>query len=137
MDGIFSGFAAPLAGMAAERQRMQVIATNIANAGTISKDGPYVRRSVVFEEVLGTAVQGLAGTATPRVYLDTHTEHPRVHSPGHPYADGEGFVRLPNVNIVFEQVDLLIARRAYAANLAAFQAYRSLLRDAMAQIGAR
>ena len=138
MDGLSSGFRAPLSGMASERRRMQVIAMNIANANTIRKNGPYVRRSVVFEEVLGTEASAApGGVAVSRIVEDTKSEHPRVHNPGHPAADAEGYVRLPNVNIMAEQVDLLVARRAYAANLAAYQTYRSMLREVISQIGGR
>lgn len=140
---LFSGIETPISGMIAERRRMEVIATNIANANTIGADGqPYQRRSVVFEEILdgkisANGVDQGGGVRTPGVYTDTVSEHPRVYDPGHPAADGEGFVRMPNVNIMFEMVDMMIAKRAYGANIAAFRNYRSMLKEAIQQIGAR
>lgn len=141
MSDFFNGFRAAASGMAAERRRMQIIASNIANANTVSKDGPYVRKSVVFEEVL--AAEGsdsstqLGGVSAMKIYEDRTSEHPRVFDPSHPAADAEGFVRRPNVNIMFELVDLMVARRSYAASVAAFQAYRTMMRNAISHIGTR
>ena len=139
MDGAFTGFNTSAAGMSAERRRMQVITTNLANANTVRDDGPYVRRSVVFQEMLDE--QSLKrrgeGVKVVDVYEDTTSKHPRVYNPGHKAADSEGFVKLPNVNVMFELVDLMAARRAYTANLSAMQSYRSMMRTAIQSIGAR
>ncbi len=137
MDRLFAGFASSVAGMAAERKRMEVISANLANANTVGPNGPYVRKSVVFEEVLGKANSRFGGVQAVHVYDDTVSEHPRVLDPGHPYADKEGYVTRPNVQVMFEMVDLMMARRAYSANLAAFQSWRSMLRDAISSIGRR
>ncbi len=140
--GIFDGLDVAVSGMRAERRRMDVIATNIANAQTIGPDGPYNRRTVVFEEVLG-GERGAAGgpdgggVRVGKVIEDTKSEHPKVFMPGHPNADAEGFVRLPNVNVMFELVDLAIARRSYIANLEVFRSFRSMIQETIRNMGAR
>ncbi len=147
-SSVFSGIDLAVSGMMAERKRMQVISSNIANANTVGNDGqPYRRRSVEFREVLGGALdqegekggipQPSGGVMVQDVITDTKTEHPTVYQPGHPAADKDGFVTLPNVNVMYEMVDLMIARRAYSSNIAAFKSYRSMLRQAIQQIGAR
>ena len=140
--GVYVGMETSVAGMMAERQRMNVIAMNIANANTITKDGPYVRKDVIFEEILGGELDNLSsisqGSARPgrgvlmsQVFEDKFGEHPKVFQPGHPYADQEGFIRRPNVNLMFEMVDLQASRRAYSANLAMFRATRAMTREAI------
>ncbi|MCA8969058.1 MAG: flagellar basal body rod protein FlgC [Planctomycetes bacterium] len=139
MSDVFSGFSASISAMAAERKRMQVISSNISNAGTVDESGPYVRKSVIFEEVFDEAQRSniASGVRVKDVYEDRVSEHPIIHNPGHIAADKEGFVKLPNVNIVQELVDMMIARRSYGANVAAFQTWRSMLRDAISNIGTR
>jgi flagellar basal-body rod protein FlgC len=114
---------------------MGVIGENIAMAGATrtSTGGPYVRRTVVFEELLDAA-GGPAGVAVTRIQQDTKNPPVRVLDPGHPHADTEGYVTYPNVNIVAEMVDFNIARRAYEANLAVFRAYRNMVRNAIANL---
>ncbi|HHI79571.1 MAG TPA: flagellar basal body rod protein FlgC [Planctomycetes bacterium] len=135
-EGIFGGFDISISGMSAERTRMDIIASNIANANTIGPDGPYQRKQVTFREILdGEGVEG--GVAVQSVAPDLKSEHPRVRIPGHPYADSEGFVRLPNVNIMFEMVDLASARRSFISNLQAFRAYRSMAKQAVSNMSSR
>lgn len=143
--GIYTAMETPISGMMAERQRMNVIAMNIANANTITKDGPYVRKDVIFEEILSGQVDILAsvsqnskmpggGVTMSEIFEDRVSEHPRVFQPGHPYADKEGFIKRPNVSLMFEMVDLQSAKRAYSANLAMFRATRALIREAISTI---
>ncbi|MCB9880470.1 MAG: flagellar basal body rod protein FlgC [Planctomycetes bacterium] len=139
MHDVFSGFSASVSAMSAERKRMQVISSNIANAGTVDASGPYVRKSVIFEEVFDDVRRSsiASGVRVKDVYEDRTSEHPVVFEPGHIAADEKGFVKLPNVNVVQELVDMMIARRSYGANVAAFQTWRSMLRDAISNIGTR
>lgn len=125
-------------GLAAERQRMEVIANNIANAhSTRSIDGgPYRRQQMLFAEALdsaatgGTAPQSLHGVRVLGVDTDK-TEFPKVYDPGHPDADQEGFVLMPNVSLPNEMVDLITASRAYEANLKALQLYRQMTEQSL------
>ncbi len=127
-------------GMTAERFRMEVIANNIANAQSTrsANGGPFRRQDVVFAEVLGKEVRpgslpDLRGVQAIEVVED-QSQLPRVYMPGHPDADAEGFVRMPNVQLPIEMVNLLTAARAYEANLKAAQAFRQMNEQALVLI---
>jgi len=123
--------------LAAQRVRMNVIAENLAHADTTRtpEGGPYRRRKVLFE-TQGEGFAGLLGAAPGqgvRVVgtVDAQTPFRRVHQPGHPDADAEGYVAFPNVNPVMEMVDLMAATRAYEANVTAIQALKSMMQKAL------
>src|ERR1051325_3790869 len=123
-------------GMSAEQFRMQVVANNIANANSTrsANGGPFRRQDVVFAEVLGSAVRpggmpDLRGVQAVELVEDP-TELQRVFMPGHPDADAEGFVRMPNVQLPIEMVNLITAARAYEANLKALQTFRQISEQA-------
>jgi flagellar basal-body rod protein FlgC len=126
-------------GMSAERTRMEVVANNIANAYSTRTPGggPFRRQDVVFASVLkdklGHAGQGrsnLGGVKAVDV-VDDNSEFPRVYNPGHPDADAEGFVSMPNVHLPVEMVNLITASRAYEANLKALQMFRQMREQAL------
>lgn len=113
-------------GMHAERLRMDVISGNIANANTASEPGetPTRRQNVVLRATDdGVQVVG--------VNPDMTSPFRREYLPGHPFANGEGFVTFTNINPVFEMVDMLTASRAYEANLAAFNTARTMVNAAL------
>jgi len=126
-------------GLRAQRLRMDVIAANLANAQSTRtpQGGPYRRRDVVlealpegetFDELLGAAPG--AAVRVARVVEDRRP--PRVvFDPGHPDADGQGYVAMPNVNVMTEMVDLMAATRAYEANVAAVNATKRVLEAAL------
>ena len=120
--GLFGGLNISATGMGAERVRMDVIAENLANADTTKgPDGkPYRRKEVVlsFDQTLdGVKVAGITeDRSAPR----------RVYDPGHPDADAQGYVSLPNVEPVTEMVDLITASRGYEANVQALQASKTM-----------
>jgi flagellar basal-body rod protein FlgC len=125
-------------GMSAERLRMEVIANNIANANSTrsANGGPFRRQDVVFAEVLGGALRpggmpDLRGVEAVELVEDP-SELPRVYMPGHPDADAEGFVLMPNVQLPIEMVNLLTAARAYEANLRTAQTFRAMSEQALA-----
>jgi flagellar basal-body rod protein FlgC len=120
-------------GMTAERLRMEVIANNIANANSTrsANGGPFRRQDVVFAEVLGDAGRDFGGVRAVGLVEDTSPLN-RVYQPGHPDADAEGFVLLPNVQLPIEMVNLLTAARAYEANLRAAQTFRQMQEQALA-----
>lgn len=115
-------------GLSAQRARLDVVASNIANVETTRTPagGPYRRLQPVFaaraDNPGGVDMIGLLADARPPR---------RVHQPGHPDADPEGFVAYPNVNIVEEMVDLVSATRSYEANAAAFQAAKAMAQEAL------
>jgi flagellar basal-body rod protein FlgC len=131
----------------AERLRLDVIASNLANANTTrtGEGGPYRRRNVVFvsqglEDDFAATIDALAEQGTRRgvqvadVIEDT-TPSRLVFDPGHPDANAEGYVAYPNVNPVAEMVDLMAATRAYEANVQAVNATKRMAEAALA-IGA-
>ena len=126
-------------GLSAERQRMEVVANNIANASVTRTPGggPFRRQDVVFESVLtGVESNGdprFGGVRTVGVIAD-QSELPRVYNPGHPDADQEGFVTMPNVNLPIEMVNLITATRAYEANLRVAQSFLELNQQALALV---
>ncbi len=134
---LFAAGAISSSGMSAERLRMEVIANNIANANSTksANGGPFRRQDVVFAEVLGRVQPGglpvLGGVQAVELVEDP-TELPSVYMPGHPDADAEGFVRMPNVQLPVEMVNLLTAARAYEANLRAAQTFRQMNEQALA-----
>lgn len=118
--------------LAAERTRLETVSANIANAHTTrSPDGAsYHRRTVAFESVLDARHPGAPGVRVAQVATD-HTPGEHVYQPGHPDADKDGYVEMPNVNLATEMVDLVSASRAYEANLAVVQNARQLAMRAL------
>jgi len=122
-DGFFTGMRISASGLTAERERMDVIAENLANARTTRtpEGGPYRRKVVLFEPLL-QQVEGEErsyGVRSLPVQQDRATDFERVLDPGHPDAGPDGIVLYPNVNTVMEMADLITAMRAYEANLTA------------------
>lgn len=136
MEGMFSVSDVSATGLAAERLRMETIANNIANANTTrsADGGPYRRRQVVFEsmmdEVAANGHARMGGVRVLGIEAD-QSELPRVYQPGHPDADAEGFVRMPNVSMANEMVDLITANRGYEANLRVLRSYREMVQQAL------
>lgn len=125
-------------GLAAERTRVNLASSNLANAEvTRGPDGqPYRRRdpvlaSVPFEEELGAANSShLLGVEVVGISEDK-TEGRRVYSPGHPDADPQGFVTFPNVNPIHEVVNLMTAQKAYDANATAVDTLKNMAQRAL------
>ena len=121
-------------GLTAERLRMDTIAGNIANADTTRTEngGPYRRKVAVFQENLnreldnfdGTNFNG-AGIKAVGIAEDT-SPFKVVYSPSSPDADADGYVRMPNVDILDEMVDMISASRAYEANVTAFETEKNI-----------
>ncbi|MEZ6195542.1 MAG: flagellar basal body rod protein FlgC [Planctomycetota bacterium] len=138
LDGLFTGMSIASSGLGAERQRLDVIARNIANANVVGTPGqaPYRRQEVVFKTILDREARrgdGIAGQVTvSEVVDDEETPLREVFDPSHPNADKDtGIVTYSNVNMAFEMVDLMSASRAYDANLKAIQAYRDMATAAL------
>lgn len=140
MDGIrrlFTGMRASSSGMSAERVRIDVIAKNLANAEVTRMpdgSGPYRRQLVRFEPIMQKAVGGqetVAGVRVADVEPDTRTPFERVRMPGHPDADADGYVTMPNVNPTLEMADMITAMRAYEANVNAADAFVKMAERAL------
>ena len=113
--------------VSAQTQRLNVVASNLANADTVA--GPdrqaYKARQVVFS----TAPMGDVGTAGVNVSQITEDNSPgrRVHDPKHPQADAEGYVTYSNVNAVEEMVNMISASRSYQNNVEVMNTAKTLL----------
>ena len=120
-------------GMAAERLRMDLVANNLANINTTrtAGGGPYQRQSAVFAEMLGR-VQGKSGGGVRVVEISRDNSPPQlIHDPGHPDANEDGYVAMPNVNVINEMVDMITATRAYEANVTAVNAFKGMFLKAL------
>ncbi len=118
----------------AQSQRLNVVASNLANADTVAgPDGQaYKARQVVFQtELMGQMSDpvGAAGAAGVRVSTIQEDQTPgrRVHDPKHPGADAEGYVTYSNVNPVEEMVNMISASRSYQNNVEVMNTAKSLL----------
>lgn len=132
----FSTMGISATGLSAERLRMDTISSNIANANTTrTEEGePYRRRIAVFQENLKTEIDKQTGsiqTVSNGVkavgVVEDDSALQRVYDPSHPDADEEGYVLMPNVNILNEMVDMIAATRAYEANVTAMNSTKSML----------
>ena len=125
-------------GLAAERTRVSLASSNLANAeSTRGPDGkPYQRLDPVLEAVpFGDQLAQATGSAPMSVRVAQvardQTAGRRVYDPSHPDADGQGFVTLPNVNPIHEVVNLMSASRAYDANASAVETLKTMAQRAL------
>lgn len=120
----------------AQRQRMNTISGNIANAqSTHDENGnvvPYQRRFVTFAAQRNPDAGSGGVGVTYHVDVDSGTPPRRVYEPGHPDADADGYVAYPNINVITEFVNAMEASRAYEANIAALEMTKEV-----AQLGLR
>ena len=131
MNGIqklFDGMRASSSGMAAERVRIDVVAKNLANAEVTRtpEGGPYRREVVRFAPIMRRLENGrkeVAGVHVQAIEQDHQTPFERVRIPGHPDADAQGWVTMPNVNPTMEMADLMTAVRAYESNANASESF--------------
>lgn len=123
--------------LSAQRARMNVIAENLANANTTktAAGGPYRRRVVTLESETPPFAAVLAGASSSggvRVAGVTEVGSSRLaYLPGHPEANKDGYVEMPDVNPIVEMTDLMAATRAYEANVTAIQAFKSMAQKAL------
>lgn len=139
--GSFNSLDISVSALSAQRKRMDIVSTNLANAESTrtAEGGPYQRQQVVFEAVLQEAAgispsggeQGSAGGV--RVAEIHKDERPPiiVHIPGHPDADANGNVAMPDVRPAEEMVDMIAASRSYEANAAAFKLSKQMMQRAL------
>ncbi|MFM2054474.1 MAG: hypothetical protein RL456_2511 [Pseudomonadota bacterium] len=116
----------------AQGQRLGAVASNLANADTVAgPDGqPYRARQVVFEAVPMGATGEATGVRVADVREDTRPGR-RVHDPGHPGADAQGYVTHSNVDPVEEMVNMMAASRAYQNNIEVMNTARTLLQKTL------
>lgn len=143
--GIFNAINLSATGLTAQRLRMDVIAKNIANASTTRTENglPYRRQVVIFEEnCRNKAFSQFLSEESRRLFLkdggvkvkgivDDKSPFKRIYDPGHPDADAEGYVLMPNVDAVVEMVNMISAARAYEANVTALNATKGMAQKAL------
>jgi flagellar basal-body rod protein FlgC len=120
VEGIF---AVANSALTAQSQRMTLIAQNLANVDSVNspEGGPYQRQIAVFEaQQLGAGASAAVGVKVAQVVKD-NAPGAEIFDPSNPFADEQGLVKEPNVNPVFEMVDLMQASRSYQANLSVIQ----------------
>ena len=127
-------------GLSAQRIRMNIVSTNLANVSTTRTPtgGPYRRKLVVmeavpiedFESILRSQSESLLGVRVGEIVEDS-TSFKQKYSPGHPHADKAGYVSMPNVDVMTEMADILIARRSYEANVTAIGATKAMALKAL------
>jgi flagellar basal-body rod protein FlgC len=124
---MFSIFGVSGSAVSAQSQRLNVVASNLANADAVAgPDGQaYKARHIQFQ----TMPMGGVGNAGVKVKDITESQEPgrRVHNPSHPSADGEGYVTHSNVNPVEEMVNMISASRSYQNNVEVMNTAKSLL----------
>lgn len=161
IDRMFGALNISAFGLSAQRKKMNTIAGNLANAETTrAEDGsPYRRKIVTFKERAGQAFSAVAHRAgvqlattngghfaaapiatgspesTPGGIEASETQDgapPRlVYDPGHPDADANGYVAMPNINVVTEMVGMISASRAFEANVVAINAAKAMAKDSL------
>jgi flagellar basal-body rod protein FlgC len=137
---VFNSMKINASGLTLERMKLDTISSNIANVNTTRTEGggAYQRKEVVFEEMVKRQYNSYAkrreqvtmGVKVTEIYEDT--ENMRiVYDPDHPDANEEGYVTMPNVNLLDEMVNLIQAQRTYEANATALKASKGMLNKAI------
>ncbi|MBI5635203.1 MAG: flagellar basal body rod protein FlgC [Nitrospirae bacterium] len=126
----FGIFKVSASGLQAQRTRMNLIASNMANAHTTRTEngGPYRRKDTVFstQPIETASGEGLEGVKVADV-IEDQTPPQMVYDPGHPDADKDGNVALPNVSVIEEMANMMMASRAYEANVAVFNMSKTMI----------
>ncbi len=113
-----------ISGMRAQDKNLSIISSNVANAQSTDngKGEPYRRLEAVFK----AAGDGLGGVRLDEVVEDKG-DLPKILRPGHPDADEQGYVTMPNVDLPVEMINLTLAARAYQANVAVLKRYQRMV----------
>lgn len=134
---LFTAMNTSSSALSAERTRMNLISSNLANVNTTRtpEGGPYRRKDAVFAATpvtdnFGRVLDGAADKQLRQVTVAEIVEdrsQPRMqYDPGHPDADAQGYVAMPNVNVVEEMADMITATRVYEANVMSAQAAKNM-----------
>jgi flagellar basal-body rod protein FlgC len=129
-------------GLAANRKRIEAISSNIANAQTTrtAEGGPYRRKEVVFgsepaRDNFADILEGEIDAQAQKVHAPevVSTNEPPIlkYDPTHPDANAEGYVAMPNINVMKEMADMISAQRAYEANISAINTSKSMAMKAL------
>lgn len=160
IDRVFTALGISATGLSVQRKRMNAIASNMANVETTRTEqgGPFRRKVIIVKEQalesfarvmngismpleqtnahhLGGAVDSViqqnVGGAVQAEEVEDSSAFKLVHDPTHPDADADGYVKMPNINVVTEMVDMISATRAYEANVTAINAAKNIAKDSL------
>lgn len=140
MINAFSTLRISASGLSAERLRMDTVASNIANVNTTRGENgqPYRRKIAVFQENLASAMNPETGNNDNKLLgvkavgiAEDQSPFRRVYDPSNPDADKDGYVNMPNVNILNEMADMMVASRSYEANVNAVNSEKSMFSKAL------
>lgn len=140
MINAFNTLRISASGLSAERLRMDTIASNIANVTTTRGENgqPYIRKIAVFQENLDKELNSSTGKMEDKLLgvkavgiEEDKSPLKKVYDPTNPDADKEGYVSMPNVNIMNEMADMISATRAYEANVSAMNSEKSMFMKAL------
>jgi flagellar basal-body rod protein FlgC len=133
-----------VSGIEAQRRTLELISSNLANINTTRTvyGGPYRRKIAVlsektlsFDQVLAQTQlrtnSAAAGGVEVSDVVEDNTPFQKVYKPGHPDADANGYVQMPNVDMSTEMVDLIMASRLYEANITTFNATKKMMQDTL------
>ncbi|MDF2504826.1 flagellar basal body rod protein FlgC [Clostridium sp.] len=142
--GVFNALNISSSGLSAERLRMDTISSNIANVDTTRTEEtgqPYRRKIAVFQENLDKELNSQTGQYENQLkgvkavgIVNDNSDLRQVYDPSNPDANADGYVSMPNVNVLNEMADLISSTRAYEANVSAIGAAKSMFSSAL-QIG--
>ena len=127
---LFNIFNVAGSGMAAQSQRLNVVASNLANvdSATSANSQPYRAKQVIFS---ATPVEGGAQGVRVSAVLEDNSPMRMIYDPKHPMADDKGYVTMPNVDVVGEMVTMISASRAYQNNVEVMNASKTMLLKTM------
>jgi len=152
--GIFRTLSISASGLSVQRTRLDAISENLANVQTTRTEdgGPYRRKNVTvravntpagssFSSVYNDLAVKVPGARSTELFMpqvpeaeiteDNKTPFTLEYDPGHPDADSDGMVKMPNVNIIDEMVDMVTATRAYEANVTAIESAKDIFLSAL------
>ena len=139
--GLMTAIEVSSSGLSAQRRRLEVLVSNLANANTTGPGGkePFRRKDVVFSAAspsiafgssMDEALYSVQGVEISGVVTDK-SDPIRRYEPGHPHADKDGYVLYPNINPMEEMVNVLSATRSYEANLQAVSTAKDMIQKTL------
>lgn len=128
MDALSATLKVAASGLTAQSERLRIVSENLANAqstGDTAGSNPYQRKTIVFSAELDRSVG--ASTVNVTSIDRDRSAFPLEYLPGHEAADANGYVKMPNVNVLVEMADMTEANRSYEANLQVVKQARDLI----------
>ncbi len=137
---IFNTFKISGSALKANKIRLDTISSNMANIETTStpEGGPYKKKSVYFQSAPVTFQQHLEDNISSKMQgvkvtkiIEDNSEPKKIYDPSHPDASEDGYVSMPNINIIEEMVDMMSTTRAYQANVTTIQSAKRMALKAL------